>query len=218
MNRRTFMQRAPLTAIGLRLAFGASTIGIALSEAGCNVFTDILNWVPVGEAAVNSVLAVLTGNGVLISPAMQAIVTLVEAAFADLAAAVKEYQSTTPAPVGALAKIEAAFKSVVDNFGAFLKTVNAPTGVVAIIVGLAQVVFSTIAAFMNQLPAASSLRRTVVIGTTVQVGSQTAPVVPKLRSRRAFKHDFNAVLDTAPKVGAIAPTSAYLPISFWEHL
>ena len=102
MNRRTFTRIASLVLL-------LATSGISLFLAGCGVWTDILNWVPVGEAAINSILAVLTGNGVVITPAIQAIVQLIEAGFAALTAAIKEYQSTTPAPVGALAKVETAF-------------------------------------------------------------------------------------------------------------
>jgi hypothetical protein len=218
MDRRTFMQRAPLTAVGLRLAFGAGTLGIALTESGCNVFTDIENWVPVGEAAVNSILSVLTANGVVIAAPLQAIVSLVEAGFAALTAAIKEYQSTVPAPVGALAKIEEAFTAIVDNFRTFLTSLSVSGGLLAIIVGLAQIVFSTIAAFMNQLPAASSLRRTVVLGATFRVAGSTAVIVPRHRTRRAFKHDWNGVLATSPTVGVVCPASAYLNVSFWERL
>lgn len=218
ITRREAIKRTALTLVGIRLAQGAALLGVAELEVSCNLFNDILNWVPVGEASLNSILSVLTGNGILISPGMQAIVTLIEGGFNSLTAAIKEYQSTTPAPVGALAKIEAAFTDVVTNFQSFLSGLNVSSGLLAIVVGLAQVVFSTVTAFMNQLPASSSLKRTLVLGSTVKVGSSTATVVPKLRTRRAFKKDFNAVLDTSARVGAVVPKSAYLHVSFFEHL
>jgi hypothetical protein len=217
MTRRDFAKRSVLTVVGLRLAQGAALVGVAEMEVSCNLFNDILNWVPVGEAAVNSILAVLTSNGIVIAPGVQAIVTAIEAAFTDLTGAVQEYQSTTPAPVGALAKIETAFKAVVDNFSSFLNQLGVSGGLLAIVVGLAQVVFSTITAFMNQLPASSSLKRTLVLGATFKVAGATATIVPKLRTRRVFKKDFNSVLDTGARVGAVIPKSAYLSVTFWEH-
>jgi len=217
ITRREAIKRTALTAVGIRLAQGAALIGVVELEAGCNVFNDILNWVPVGEEAVNSILAVLTSNGVLIAAPLQAIVTLIETAFTDLTAAVKEYQSTTPAPVGALAKIETAFKAVVDNFSSFLNQLGVSGGLLGIITGLAQIVFSTITAFMNQLPASSSLKRTLVIGTTLRVAGASTPIVPKYRTRRAFKKDWNSTLGTAPKLGVICPASAYMKVSFFEH-
>jgi hypothetical protein len=219
LDRRPFIQRAALTVVGLRLAQGAALLGVAEMEAGCgSVFNDILNWIPVGEAAVNSILAVLAANGVILIPGLQVYVSLIEAGLTALTGAIKEYQSTVPAPVGALAKIETAFKDVVDNFKNFLASLNVSGGLLAIIVGIAQVVLSTIAAFMNQLPAASSLKRTVVLGHTFLVGSTTAVVIPKDRTRRAFKRDFNSVLDGGPSAGVVIPPSARLKLSFWEKL
>jgi hypothetical protein len=203
--RRNFLKT---TGSGIAALMLASFTSVFMS--GCSVFSSILNWVPVGEAALNSILTVLTSNGILVAAPIQAIVALVEAGFAALTAAIKEYQSTTPAPVGALAKIEAAFKDIVDNFKTFLSSLNVSGGLLGIIVGIGQIVISTIAAFMNQLPASASLRRTVVIGDSLRVGSMTVPVVPKSRSTRQFKHDVNAVLDGGPNVGVVAPRAAYL--------
>jgi hypothetical protein len=218
MTKRQFIQRASLATLGIRFAYATALSGLSLALTGCNVFSDILNWVPVGEASLNAILAVLTGNGVLISPALQTLVGLIEAGFTALTAAIKEYQSTVPAPVGALAKIETAFKDVVDNFKTFLSSLSVSGGLMGIVIGLAQIIFSTIAAFLNRLPAASSLRRTVVITEPARVGNTPFAVVPKERTRRAFKHDFNHVLDAGPTVGVIVPQSAYLHVTFWEHL
>ena len=190
----------------------------ALSLDGCSVWTDIVNWIPVGEAAVNSILSLLTANGVLIAAPIQVIVSLIEAGFTALKGAVQEYQSTTPPPVGALAKVEAGFKAVIDNFTTFVQSLGVSGGLLGIITGLAQIIFGTLAAFMNKLPASSSLRRTVVIGSTVKVGTATVAVNPKMRTRRVFKKDWNATMATSPRVGVTCPPSAYLPVSFWEKL
>lgn len=218
IERRQFIQRAAIGTLGIRLAYATALSGLSLALTGCSVFTDILNWVPVGEASLNAILAVLTGNGVLISPAMQAMVGLIEAGFTALTAAIKEYQSTTPAPVGALAKIETAFKDVVDNFKTFLSSLSVNAGLLGIVVGLAQIIFSTIAAFLNRLPAASSIRRSVTIYSSEKVAGTVVAVTPKDRTRRAFKKDFNHVLDSGSSVGVSIPQSAYLHVTFWQRL
>jgi hypothetical protein len=192
MNRRNFTSR--ISAILLFLLAG----GTSLLISGCNVFSDILGWVPVGEAALNSILAVLTGNGVAITPAIQSIVSLIEAGFAALTAAIKEYQSTTPAPVGALAKVETAFKDIVDNFSTFLQSLNVSGGLLGIITGLAQIVLSTIAAFVNRLPASTTMKAVSVKASAVTIAGSPITVTPKERNKGAFKHDFNAVLKAAP--------------------
>jgi len=221
IDRRQFLEVSGKGTLGTAIL--TATAGGSVMLSGCNVFSDILNWVPVGEAAVNSILAVLTANGVVIAPDAQIIVGLIMAGFTALTAAIKEYQSTTPPPVGALAKIQAAFKAITDNFQTFLASLNVSGGVLGIISGLAQVVFSTIVAFMNQLPASSAALRTATVSSSFTIGSpifrnvNRVVILPKLRTRRVFKKDWNAVLATAPQVGVICPANAYLPLTFWEH-
>jgi hypothetical protein len=217
LTRRQFGKRATLTAIGLRIAWASGLAGIALTQEGCNVFNDILNWVPVGEAAVNAMLSVLTSNGFPIPAPVQEYVNLTEAAFTALTAAVKEYQATTPPPAGAVAKVELALKTVVDNFTLFLRSINVPGNIFSVIAGLAQVVLSTIAAFENQLPQPAAGKRQLV-AATFSVGQTSVAVVPKSRSRRAFKRDWNGQLDAGARLGVAVPKSAYLPLTFFEHL
>jgi hypothetical protein len=209
LSRREAIKRTFLGAIGSRLAYATILAGVALFEVGCSVFSDVLAWIPVGEAALNSILAVLTGNGVAISPAIQSIVSLIEAGFAALTAAVKEYQSTTPAPVGALAKVETAFKDIVDNFSTFLQSLNVSGGLLGIITGLAQVVLSTIAAFVNRLPASMAMKSVSDKVSRTTISGNVIVVTPKKRSVGAFKGDFNTVLKTAP-ADVKVPTNAYL--------
>jgi len=200
MNRRIFTKLASKTLL-LML-----TMGNALFLAGCSVWSDILNWIPVGEAALNSILALLSANGVAIAPALQAIVTLIETAFNDLTAAVKEYQSTTPPPAGALAKVQAAFKAITDQFSNFLSQLGVSGGLLSVIAGIAQIVFSTIAGFVNQLPTTVALSQR----STVAVGSKSFPVVAKKRNVSQFKHDVNVVIDAGKAIGVNCPPNAYL--------
>lgn len=204
------------------LVKGAVVVSVVSAEgfmlSGCNVFTDVLNWVPTGEAALNSILSILGANGIIIVPGLQTIVGLIEAGFTALTAAIKEYKSTTPPPVGALQKIETGFKDIVDNFKTFLQSLSVSSPLLSIIVGIAQIIFSTIAAFMNRLPAASSLKRTVVLGSTLQVGGTTVAFTPKDRSVRRFKKDVNSFLDDQRHSTVTIPKNAYLPLSLWEKL
>lgn len=181
------------------------------------VFTDIANWIPVGEASLNSILAVLSSNGVPLPPGAQAIVTAITDAFNAVVAAIKEYQSATPAPVGALAKIQAALKAVVDQFTAFLAALALPGGnILTLISSLAGVVFSTIAAFVNELPVASS---SLVMASVneYKLNGVAYKVVSVHRTRRGFKKDWNAALDRAATNGVTIPASAKMHLSFFEH-
>lgn len=185
----------------LVVAFGST-----LFQTGCSLWQNILSFVPVGEAALNSILALLAANGVAVAPALQAIVQLIETAFNDLVAAVKEYESTTPPPAGALAKIQAAFKAITDNFSNFLQQLGVSGGLLAVIAGIAQIIFSTIAGFVNQLPTTAQISQR----STVRVASKDFPVVAKKRSASQFKHDVNSVLDAGKATGLNVPPTAYL--------
>lgn len=201
LNRRTFTAR--IFSMFVFLAAG----GMSLFVAGCSVFTDVLNWIPVGEAALNSILAVLTGNGVAITPAIQSVISLIEAGFSTLTAAVKEYQSTTPPPVGALSKVETAFKDIVDNFSTFLSSLSVSGSLLGIITGLAQVVLSTIAAFVNRLPASTAMKSVSVRLSSVKVSGTAITVVPKARNASSFKHDYDAILKSAPADVKVPPNA-----------
>jgi len=205
---------------GGHLVKGAAIATLAASTielGGCSVFTDIENWVPVGEAALNSILAELAANNVPLSSEAQAIVKDIEAGFDAITAAVQEYQSTTPPPVGALAKVQTAFKDVVDQLSAFLSNLALPGGnIVTLISGLASIVFSTIAAFLNKLPALATV---TAIGPihSYRLSGLTYTVTAKYRTRRGFKKDWNSQLDSAKSKGVVVTQAAYMKLSLFEH-
>jgi hypothetical protein len=211
MDRRNFIGKTFLSAVFVRVAIaGLGVTGMAVS-CNSNVFTNIANWIPVAEAAISSILAVLTSNNILIAPAVQTIVNAVFAGLAALLAAIKEYQSTTPPPVGTLAKIEAIFHDIVDNFSTFLKSLNLPNmGLFNVISGIVQVVLSTIAAFINQLTQPAAGRYHKVIGDTVSIGNRSIAIVPKARNNGQFRHDVNSNLDAGKADGVNIPQVAYL--------
>ena len=199
------------------LARGAAVVALAgttLELDGCNVFTDIETWIPVGIDAVNGILAVLSSNGVVLLPQVTVIVGLIQAGFTALKGAIVEYQSTTPPPVGALQKIETIFQDIVNNFGAFLQGINLPAGsLFTLIASLVQVILSTIAGFVNKLPTG-----TTTVATSLRISAtQTVPVLPHARSKRQFKKDYNSVLDGGTGLGVKVPASAHLHVSWYEH-
>ncbi len=222
ITRREAVKRSTLTIVGVRFAYLAAVSGAAVESAGCDVFNDILNWVPVGEAALNSMITVLTSNGIVIPLPVQTTIATIEAGFTALTGAINTYKSANPAPVGAEAKVQEALIAVVTNFKTFLAGLNVPGTIFNVISGLAQVVLSTIAAFENQLPAAptatAAAKHTVIVGDSFHVGGVTVAVVPKKRGRLAFKRDFNSVLDQAVKQHVVVPKSAYHHIPWYEHL
>lgn len=207
ITRREFAKYSGVGALTL------ATAGSSLFLSSCNLEQDILNWIPTGEAALNSILTVLSANGILIPPGTTTIVNLIEVGFNDLVAAVKEYQSTTPPPVGALAKLKAAFQAVTDQFGNFVSSLSGTASkILAIVISIAQVVISTIGGFITQLPAAASALARLNPGNASVIAS------PVHRTRRSFKKAVNSTLDAGKAQGVIVPASAYLPVSLFEHL
>jgi hypothetical protein len=195
---------------------GAALAGLAVTSSieleGCSVISDIQSWIPVAQASVNSLEAILTNNGVNIGP-VQAVITDIQAGLAAVLGAAQQYAATTPAPVGALQKIEAAFSAVVANFGKFLTQLNLPGGgLLNLISALVGLVLSTIAGFVNRLPAVPA---GFVASFSVRAPGVMFTVVPKSRSRRAYKKSWNAQLDSAK--GVKIPPEAKQHLSFFEH-
>jgi hypothetical protein len=214
IDRRKFLQGAAGgTALATAARFGLLSLaaGTELALTGCNFVQDIINWVPVAENAINSILTILTSNGILISPAITAGVSLIETALTDLVAAAKEYESITPAPVGAKAKLEAILQVVADQFSSFVSQLGGIAGVVlTTVVDLVKVLISTIGGFINELPASAAMMARLN-------SHQQLSAAPVKRTKRAFKKAWNAQLDVASGHGVSCPTGAYLHIGFFEH-
>jgi hypothetical protein len=186
VNRRTFASRIGSFAL---LAFAA---GSSVVMVGCSgVFSQIMSWIPIGLSAIDSIVTLL---GPLVPPGATAILVIVKAAFADLSAAITEYNNdTNPADKSSvLAKIKTLLKDIADNFQSFLNALNLGNNpIVAIVIGLANIILAAIAGFMGQLPASAGTKLT---SPTVHVGNQTQPVLPKVyKNVGDFKRDWNAV-------------------------
>jgi hypothetical protein len=148
-----------------------------------------MTWIPVGIAAVDSIVALL---GPLVPPGAAAIITLVKAGFASLSAVVAEYNADTNVADKAtlLAKIRTLLKDIADNFGTFLNQLNLGTNpIVIIVMGLARIILNALAGFLGQLPAGPT-----AMATSVRIGNQTLTITPKYyKNVKDFKSDFNAV-------------------------
>lgn len=179
ITRRNFVKSSSL----LYLA----SLGSAAFITGCNVFDDILNWVPVGLTAIQGIVTLL---GPLVPPGAITILNLVKAAFADLVAAVNDYKNdTNPADKATLlAKIRTLLNDIVNHFQDFLNALNLGNNpIVNIVIGLANIVISAIEGFMNQLPPPVSLV------PTIHLGAQIVNITPKYYKHVGdFKKDYNA--------------------------
>lgn len=168
-------------------------VGSSLALDGCNVFDDILTWVPIGLTALNGIVTIL---GPLVGPGPLVILGLVKAAFADLSAAVSEYKNDTNPTDKAtlLAKIRTFLGDIVSHFQDFLNALNLGNNpIVAIVIGLANIVISAIEGFMGQLPSTG----VTTLTTTLQVGNKSVPIIPKYyKNVNDFKKAYNSFAST----------------------
>lgn len=173
------------------LGFMALATGASISLTGCNVFDDILAWVPVGIAAINGIVTVL---GPLVPPPAFAIITLVKAALADLTAAITQYRNdTNPADKDTLLhKIRTILADIVTNFQSFLDALNLGTNPIeAIVIGLASVILSAIEGFLGQLPQPTPAPAPPAM---VRLGSRNMPITAKLyKNTKDFKSAYNQI-------------------------
>jgi hypothetical protein len=207
MNRREFHKLAGAGVIVL------STGGLEACSPS-NVATDIINWAPVGKETIDSVMLVLSSNGIVPAPAVLTAQKDADAAIDALVTAAQKYNSISPPPAGALQEVQAGFSAVTSSLGAFLQAIALPPGnIMNLIIGIAQIVFSTITAFSNRLPAPVATAMTRTLSGQHTVGGTPFAFTPKDRTRRQFKKDVNATLDTGKKAGVTVPKAAYLPVT-----
>lgn len=187
LTRRSFNK---ITAVVGLATMAEISSGWACSFA--SVYASILKYVPVGLSAFAAILSIMSGGGIVIAPALGAIVALVNAGFADLKAAVAAYDAAPAANKATLlGKISTVLASVEANLQAFWSNLTIPDAKLeSLIQGLIGVITTTLMGFATQLPppapspalmAKGSLRRTI-----------TLP--PQKRSIAQFRNDFNKLL------------------------
>lgn len=181
MNRRSFVKGS---STGL-LYFVVGGSAIALD--GCSVFTDILNWIPTGLTAIQGIVTIL---GPLIPPQALAVIVVIKAGFADLQAAVAQYNAdTNPADKATLlAKIRTFLGDITNNFQSFLNALNLGNNpIINIVIGLADIVISAIEGFMGQLPSPAP------VPATLRLGAKVVTITPKFyKNTSDFKKDYNS--------------------------
>jgi hypothetical protein len=102
--------------IGRRSFMGVAAMGaIAMNLKTCNIesaLADLTEWIPEGIEAIDEIVTLINpAAGTILSTATSAIPGL----WAAIAAGIAEYESTTPAPVGALQKVLTGLKDLSDN-------------------------------------------------------------------------------------------------------
>lgn len=180
MNRRQF---GKTVGTGL-LAVGIGEISMGFSCA--SVYTDIENYVPIGLAAFNSLITIVDPT---LATTLAPIISIVKASFADLSAAIAEYNNAPAANKATLlGKVTTAINAVIDNLNQFWNDANLPDSPLAsTIIGVLQIVLSTLASFLP------------LIGGTVQSKKKLAksiPVVNRTKKQLAVKvvkSDINSV-------------------------
>jgi hypothetical protein len=177
MNRRQFVTNAGLGFTGILLA----------GTEGCNatdVWNEIQAWVPVGIQAFESIVALVDPLAV---PGLQAIVTMVEAGFSAVAAAIDAYLNAPAADKATLAqKLVLVFQSLNSQIQNFINALGQSTNpIVKIAVMLISVIVSTIEGFLGKI------MPTPPAPATFQVGAHSVTIPPVLRNRKQFISDFN---------------------------
>jgi hypothetical protein len=174
-----------------------SVLGSTAVESACTfgtVFSAILKYVGVGLQAFQAVLDLLISAGVLpvgSGPAINAIVALVKAGFADLQVAVTNYNNNPGDKTTMLGKISAALAALEANIQTFWNDLKIPDAKLAALVqGLLGLIISTLAGFLTQLPTPPP---TPAMADAARLPNRLVVQAQKL-SMKQFKANFNALL------------------------
>lgn len=165
----------------------AISLGVASMGASCgSVFADILTYVGIGLKAFSAVVAMLGPAAAAIAP----IIALVNAAWANLQAAVNEYNSAPAANKSTLlGEIRTAIQALEDTLANFLAQLPASGTLETTILDVITLIVSTLAGYAQELPGAAA--------RTIMLHSRTRPaqaVTPVRRSIAEFRKEVNAQL------------------------
>jgi hypothetical protein len=185
-----------------RRQFSLSSLGMFLLAAassawtfGCNTLDNIVKWLGVGTQALNSVVGLLTGAGIINTvegAAISLVLKLIKAGFADVQAAVDEYDRADPASKLTLkGKISTALQALTDQIQKFWNDLSIPNSQLAgLIQGILGVILTAIAGFMTQLP-------TPVTPSTSMQLSRRISVTPRKMNAQQFVSEINTLLNQA---------------------
>jgi hypothetical protein len=189
MNRRTWFKTSGSGVAALLISGSGS-----LLLSGCNVIASIKAYIPVGIAAFSGVVSLLSGLGIIppgTGTVIALLVGLVKSGFADLMAAIDQYNAAPAADKATLlAKVSLILSDVSRNIGKFFSdlTIN-DTTVLTLVTGLVQLILSTLAGFAAQLPPAPT-----PVALTAKVSGHPITITPKILSRSAFVKQFNQIV------------------------
>lgn len=198
MDRRRF---GVMVAKGFGVAGISSLVSVT---AACpawvgNVYSSILKYIPVGLQAFVSIIGILSGAGVIplgTGAAIDAIIALVKAAFADVQVDITNYENAPAAEKATLlGKISTALAILESNLQQFWNDLSIPDAKLsALIQGLLGVILSTLAAFSSQLPAPVATPQLEEMQKKRAALSKTITVAPQKMSVKQFKKMFNEKL------------------------
>lgn len=198
MNRRSFgaMLLKGIAALGVGSVVSVTT---ACPAWLVSIYTDILKYVPTGLSAFSVILSILSGAGLLppgADAAINVIINLVKAGFADLQTAITQYQNAPAAQkAGLLGAISTALAIVESDVQMFWSNLNIPDGNLAsLIQGLLGVIISTLAAFASAIPAPPPSDALAAAHQRRASLAKIITVPPQRRTVKQFKKAFNADL------------------------
>lgn len=182
MNRREFVGSLTGGAALLVMSGGAM-----LTLEGCNVWTDIKTWVPIGISAFESIVSLVTP---LAAPGIDAIAQLVEAGFASLAGAVDDYINAPASQKTTFAeKVKLILTDIGNNIQGFLSAIGESNNpIVKVVAELISVILNTIAGFASDIPGLGA----TAFRPTFHVGARTIQVTAVKETRKSFIKTFNA--------------------------
>jgi hypothetical protein len=192
MNRRTWFKTSGSGVTALLIAGSGS-----LFLSGCNVIASIKAYIPVGIAAFTGVVSLLSGLGIIppgTGTAIALLVGLVKSGFADLMAAIDQYNAAPAADKSTLlAKVSLILSEVSQNIGKFFSdlAINDST-VLTLVTGLVRLILSTLAGFAAQLPPPPT-----PLALSFKVAGHPVAITPKIISRSAFVKQYNQLCANA---------------------
>jgi hypothetical protein len=163
------------------------------SAASCSdVFAEVAQYVGVGIQAVTSVVSLLAGAGIISLPggiAISETLKIIKAAWADVTAAVTEYEGAPAASKVTLGqKVTLALQLVGEYIQKFWTDLSIPDAKLAnIVAGLLGIIIATIDGFLPSLPKPP-------VTQAKAVSPKNIVVAPQKRTVKAFRKDFNSLL------------------------
>ena len=177
-TRRDFAKVVGCGALGVGI--GITTMGLSCES----IFADIESYVPIGLAAFNEILSLVDPTeAALLTP----IINDVKAAFADLTAAITQYENAPASDKSTLlGKITTAINAVIDEINQFWNDLKLPdSGLASTIEGVLQIILSTLAAFLPLIGGALLSKKKL---------AKTIPLIP-LTKKQLGKNQVKASIN-----------------------